>query len=230
MTDAFLQELGQDWRREVPPVAIRRLRRQRLLSNLSFAAELAGAAVSVLVGAWLLWRGLPVYSTLGRLGGAVLVTAPPVLAAASWLIRRGQPALEDGEVGRRRLRCAGRDIVIDRGDDVERRDIDLAAEIGVADRDRRSLPGDVHAHQPVQVVVGLQGVVDEVELDVQAGVAAPRHRNLDLRALDGVVEAPHEHLVEHRPLVPVGVPGTIEGEVGYAFTRRRGERRRRDRF
>lgn len=95
MTDAFLQELGQDWRREVPPVAIRRLRRQRLLSNLSFAAELAGAAVSVLVGAWLLWRGLPVYSTLGRLGGAVLVTAPPVLAAASWLIRRGQPALED---------------------------------------------------------------------------------------------------------------------------------------
>jgi hypothetical protein len=44
------------------------------------------------------------------------------------------------------------------------------------------------------------------------------------------MKAADQHLVEHRPLVPIGVTGTVKGEVGYAFTRRRGEWRCRDRF
>jgi hypothetical protein len=63
-------------------------------------------------------------------------------------------------------------------------------------------------------------------------VVKPRRQPLDVAGAVtiGVLEAPDEHFVEHRPLVPLGVPGTVKGEVRYPFTRRRGKRRCRDRF
>src|SRR6202020_2445007 len=88
----------------------------------------------------------------------------------------------------------------------------------------------------VVTAVAQRGLVDRQQPDAvepqPLEVVKPGRESPDVTGAvsAGVLEATDEHLVEHRALVPLGVTGTIEGEVGYPLTRGRGERRCRDRL
>ena len=96
MTDDFMDRTRANWRASDEAIErlAERMQRRRMWSLLAFAGELFAAVVAVAAGAWLMVWNIDGYVVLGRIAGAVLLIAVPILTVASWFVRRAQPQWE----------------------------------------------------------------------------------------------------------------------------------------
>ncbi|MFO1186271.1 MAG: hypothetical protein U1E87_01710 [Alphaproteobacteria bacterium] len=97
MTDPFLQDLQQDWRRQDANVGeiSRRLRRARFVPHLLIGLEILGGLVGFATGVLLLFRWIETGETLFLFATPVLLFGLPAIAIAAWRARRGSLRWED---------------------------------------------------------------------------------------------------------------------------------------